>query len=258
MIKLFKDLYGYRELLKTNIKKEIRGKYKGAWLGVIWSFLNPLLMLAVYSIIFPYLLRVQVDNYTIFLIVALIPWTFFTTIIQQGCGCIVVNGDILKKVYFPREIIPISIVTSGLVNFLISTVIMLLFVIFGGVGLSWHIIFFPIIVLVQYVFMLGLTFILSSITVYVRDIDHFVSIIMLVLFYATPIVYTPSLIPVSLQWIININPMSHIIGAYRDVLYSHQLPNLLNLGIVGLVAIFLFLIGLSIFRKLQKGFAEEL
>ena len=127
---VFKEIYNYRELLKTNIKKEIRGKYKGSWLGVLWTFLNPLLMLAVYAFVFPYILRVNVDNYTIFMIVALIPWNFFTTAIQSGTGSVVANGNILKKVYFPREIIPISITTSQLVNFLITCIIMAVFIIF--------------------------------------------------------------------------------------------------------------------------------
>ena len=148
---VFKELYNYRELLKTNIKKEIRGKYKGSWLGVVWTFLNPLLMLAVYSFVFPYILRVDVDNYTIFMIVALIPWNFFTTAIQNGTGCVVANGNILKKVYFPREIIPISVTTSQLINFLITMIIVFLFIIFSGVGFSIHILLLPVLVLVQYI-----------------------------------------------------------------------------------------------------------
>ena len=143
---VFKELYQYRELLKTNVKKEIRGKYKGSWLGVLWTFLNPLLMLAVYAFVFPYILRVNVENYTIFMIVALIPWTFFTTAVQTGTGCVVANGNILKKVYFPREIIPISITTSQLVNFLITCLIMFVFIIFSGVGFSKHILLLPIII----------------------------------------------------------------------------------------------------------------
>ena len=159
---VFKEIYNYRELLKTNIKKEIRGKYKGSWLGVLWTFLNPLLMLAVYAFVFPYILRVNVDNYTIFMIVALIPWNFFTTAIQSGTGSVVANGNILKKVYFPREIIPISITTSQLVNFLITCIIMAVFIIFSGVGFSVHALLFPLLVLIQYILILGLTFILSA------------------------------------------------------------------------------------------------
>ena len=196
---VFKEIYNYRELLKTNIKKEIRGKYKGSWLGVLWTFLNPLLMLAVYAFVFPYILRVNVDNYTIFMIVALIPWNFFTTAIQSGTGSVVANGNILKKVYFPREIIPISITTSQSVNFLITCIIMAVFIIFSGVGFSVHALLFPLLVLIQYILILGLTFILSALTVFVRDIDHFVSVILMLGFYATPIVYQGEMLPKKFQ-----------------------------------------------------------
>ena len=117
---VFSRLYEYRELLKSNVKKEIRGKYKGSFLGILWSFINPLLMVLVYAIVFPYLLRVNQDNYLIFLIVGIIPWNFFTTVIAQGTTSVLVNAGIIKKVYFPREILPISVATSGIVNFFIS------------------------------------------------------------------------------------------------------------------------------------------
>ena len=212
---VFKEIYNYRELLKTNIKKEIRGKYKGSWLGVLWTFLNPLLMLAVYAFVFPYILRVNVDNYTIFMIVALIPWNFFTTAIQSGTGSVVANGNILKKVYFPREIIPISITTSQLVNFLITCIIMAVFIIFSGVGFSVHALLFPLLVLIQYILILGLTFILSALTVFVRDIDHFVSVILMLGFYATPIVYQAEMLPKKSQIFLKLNPMAQLVEAYR-------------------------------------------
>ena len=212
---VFKEIYNYRELLKTNIKKEIRGKYKGSWLGVLWTFLNPLLMLAVYAFVFPYILRVNVDNYTIFMIVALIPWNFFTTAIQSGTGSVVANGNILKKVYFPREIIPISITTSQSVNFLITCIIMAVFIIFSGVGFSAHVLLFPLLVLIQYILILGLTFILSALTVFVRDIDHFVSVILMLGFYATPIVYQGEMLPKKFQIFLKLNPMAQLVEAYR-------------------------------------------
>ena len=130
MISVFKNLYKYRELLKTNIKKEIRGKYKNSFLGVLWSFLNPLLQIAVYALVFPFILKNTQDNYVIFLCCGLIPWAFFSTTISRSAFTMVENGNIIKKVYFPREILPISVVTSETVNFLISTLIILGFVIF--------------------------------------------------------------------------------------------------------------------------------
>lgn len=257
-MKIFKELYNYRELLKTNIKKEIRGKYKGSWLGILWTFLNPLLMLAVYSFVFPYILRVNVENYTIFMIVALIPWNFFTTAIQTGTGSVVANGNILKKVYFPREIIPISITTSQLVNFLITCIIMFIFIIFSGVGFSYHVIIFPLLVLIQYIITLAFTFVLSALTVFVRDIDHFVSVVLMLGFYATPIVYQANMLPEKFQWALKINPMAQIVEAYRAILYYHKTPNWEMLGIWGILSVVLLVLGYMIFKKLEKSFVEEL
>ena len=255
---VFKEIYNYRELLKTNIKKEIRGKYKGSWLGVLWTFLNPLLMLAVYAFVFPYILRVNVDNYTIFMIVALIPWNFFTTAIQSGTGSVVANGNILKKVYFPREIIPISITTSQLVNFLITCIIMAVFIIFSGVGFSAHVLLFPLLVLIQYILILGLTFILSALTVFVRDIDHFVSVILMLGFYATPIVYQGEMLPKKFQIFLKLNPMAQLVEAYRSILYYHRMPDMTMLVIWGLGSVDLLVVGYLIFKKLEKSFVEEL
>ena len=257
-MKVFKELYNYRELLKTNIKKEIRGKYKGSWLGVIWTFLNPLLMLAVYAFVFPYILRVEVENYTIFMIVALIPWNFFTTAIQSGTGCVVANGNILKKVYFPREIIPISITTSQLVNFLITCIIMFAFILFSGVGFSIHLLLFPLLIIIQYILTLAFTFVLSALTVFVRDIDHFVSVFLTLGFYATPIVYQASMLPEKFQWALKVNPMAQLVEAYRSILYYHQLPDFVMLGIWAALSIVLIIAGYMIFKKLEKSFVEEL
>jgi len=255
---VFKELYNYRELLKTNIKKEIRGKYKGSWLGVMWTFLNPLLMLAVYAFVFPYILRVNVENYTIFMIVALIPWNFFTTAVQTGTGCVVANGNILKKVYFPREIIPISITTSQLVNFLITCLIMFVFIIFSGVGFSKHILLLPLIILVQYILTLAINFVLSAITVFVHDVDHFVSVALTLGFYATPIVYLSSMLPAKFQWAMYVNPMAVIVESYRAILFYHQMPDMKIFGLWAIFSVAFLVLGYSIFKKLEKSFVEEL
>ena len=155
---LFKELYQYRELLKSNVKKDIRGKYKASFLGVLWSFINPLLQVLVYAIVFPYIMRVQTPNYLVFLICGIIPWTWFVNSVSQGATTITNNANLIKKVYFPREILPISTVTSGVVNFLISCIIILIFTIVGGVGISWHLVFLPIIMILQFIFSLSLAF----------------------------------------------------------------------------------------------------
>ena len=255
---IFKKIYNYRELLKTNVKKEIRGRYKNSILGIMWSFLNPLLQLAVYSIIFGALLAGGDKTYHIYICVALIPWTYFTTAITQSAFTVIGNADIIKKVYFPREILPISVVTSGAVNLVISTIIILAFVIFSGIGLSWYLVFYPFILLIQFILLLGISFIVSSVTVYFRDLEHIIGVILMAAFYATPIVYKLEQLPANLQIVMQLNPMTHLINAYRDIFYYHQMPNMQILCILLALSILLTVIGYFIFKKLQKGFAEEL
>ena len=255
---IFKKIYNYRELLKTNVKKEIRGRYKNSILGIMWSFLNPLLQLAVYSIIFGALLAGGDKTYHIYICVALIPWTYFTTAITQSAFTVIGNADIIKKVYFPREILPISVVTSGAVNFVISTIIIPAFVIFSGIGLSWYLVFYPLILLIQFILLLGISFIVSSVTVYFRDLEHIIGVILMAAFYATPIVYKLEQLPANLQIIMQLNPMTHLINAYRDIFYYHQMPNMQILCILLALSILLTVIGYFIFKKFQKGFAEEL
>ena len=258
MTSVFKNLYNYRELLETNIKKEVRGKYKNSFLGVLWSFLNPLLQIVVYAIVFQLILKNPQENYAIFICCGLIPWTYFSSAISRSAFTMVENGNILKKVYFPREILPISIVTSETVNFLISTVIILGFVIFGGLGISKYIIFYPLVLLAQYLLLIAISFIVSSISVYIRDLQHLIGVALQLLFYAAPIVYSPEVIPPEYQWILTLNPMAYIINGYRDIFYYQTMPDITS--IIGLIAISIVLcvIGYMIFNKLQKGFAEEL
>ena len=258
MINIFKNLYKYRELLKTNVKKEIRGKYKNSFLGVLWSFLNPLLQIAVYAIVFPLILRNTQENYVIFLCCGLIPWTFFSTAITRSASTMIENGNIIKKVYFPREILPISVVTSEAINFIISTIIIMAFVIFGGLGITKYILFYPLVLLAQYIIVLAISFVISSVTVYFRDLQHLIGVALQLLFYATPIVYSADTIPESFKWVLQINPMTYIINGYRAIFYEQQAPDLIPVFILIGVGIVACMMGYLIFNKLQKRFAEEL
>lgn len=257
-MKVFKNLYEYRELLKSSIKKDVGGKYKNSVLGVLWSFLYPLLQIAVYAIVFPLIMRSNMENYTVFVCCGLIPWNFFSTAISRSSFTMIENGNILKKVYFPREILPISVVTSEAVNFVISTIIILAFVLGTGMGLTWYVIFYPVILLIQYILLIGISLFVSSITVYFRDLQHFIGIALQLLFYATPIVYATNIIPESYQWILRLNPMTFIIDGYRSIFYYQQQPDFITLGITLLVSLILCVVGYLLFSKLQKRFAEEL
>lgn len=257
-MEVFKNLYNYRELLKTSVKKEVRSKYKNSFLGVMWSFLNPLLQIVVYAIIFSLILKNKQENYAIFLCCGIIPWTFFAIAINKSAFTLIENGNIIKKVYFPREIIPISVVTAETINFLISTLIIIGFTVIGGIGISKFILFYPIILGVQYVIILAFSFIVSSICVYFRDLQHFIGIILQLLFYAAPIVYSQDAIPTEYQWILKYNPMTYIINAYRDIFYYQKLVNFMPLIILFVIGILTCVVNYKIFYKLQKGFAEQL
>lgn len=258
MIGVFRNLYKYRELLKTNVKKEIRGKYKNSFLGVLWSFLNPLLQIIVYAVVFQVILKNPQENYAIFLCCGLIPWTFFSATVTRSAFTMIENGNIIKKVYFPREILPISIVTSEAVNFMISTIIILGFVIFGGLGISKYILLYPLVLLAQYLLLIGISLIISSISVYVRDLQHLIGVAMQLLFYATPIVYASETIPDNFKWILYLNPMTYIINGYRDIFYNQRMIDIVSTLLLIIISIALCIIGYIIFNKLQKGFAEQL
>ena len=253
-----KDLYNYRELLKTSITKDVGGKYKHSFLGVIWSFVNPLLQIAVYALVFQVILKSNIENYAVYLCCGLVPWQYFSSVVLRGAATIIDNGNIIKKVYFPREILPISVVASEGVNFLISTTIILGFVIFGGIGLSWNILWYFLILAIQIIVSIGIAFIVSSLTVYFRDLLHLLGILMQLLFYATPKVYSMDSVPASMKWLLMLNPMSYLIEGYRNIFYNKTMPNFKGLLIALVMGVVLCVCGYFIFRKLEKRFAEEL
>lgn len=254
----FNELIKYREFLLTSVKKEFRGKYKKSFLGVLWSFLNPLFQVLIYSFVFPFIMGNKIDNYVVYLIVGLMPWTFFNGTIIQSAACVVGNAGIVKKVYFPREILPISISTSNLINFLITQVIVVIALFVSGIGIGRSIIVFPIIVLMQYILQLGLAFIFSAITVYIRDVEYLINIFMQLMFYLCPIVYDPSFIPNKFIGIFKLNPMFHIISFYRIILYDKTFPDFLDVCKVFVMCVIFLFIGYFVFSKMKKGFAEEL
>lgn len=255
---IFKRLYDYREMLKTSIKKDIGGKYKNSFLGVLWSFVNPLLQIIVYAIIFPLIMRSNIEYYVVFMVCGLIPWNYFSTVINRASFTMIENGNILKKVYFPREILPLSVVTSETITFLISSIIIVGFVLGYGLGITINIVFYPILLFVQFVLLLGISLFVSSITVYFRDLQHFIGVLLQLFFYATPIVYSVESIPENFQWILKYNPMTYIIEGYRDIFYYQTMPEIGTLLIVLVIGILLCVTGYIVFNKLQKKFAEEL
>ena len=253
------ELYQYRELLKTSIKKEIRGKYKASFLGVLWSFINPLLQVLVYAIVFPYMMRDTGDDYIIYLVTGILPWTFFQTVINECVISVKKNSGIIKKVYFPRVILPLSSAISGLINFFISCLIILFFCLIFKVGFSWHFLYAIPLAIIECVLALGIGLALGAVDAYVQDLEYIVNFILMMAFYGSPIVYQMSLFESNTLFlkIIQLNPMTKIIMGYRDAFLYHVTPPLTDFIYVSVIAWIVLVLGYMIFKKLEKGFAEQ-
>jgi len=265
-MKTLKELYAYRQMIISLVRKELRGRYKGSVLGFMWTFINPLLQLLVYSVVFSTILGAQIDKFYLFLFVALVPWLFFSASLTGGSASIIASKDMVKKIYFPREIMPISYVTSAFVNMLLCFLVIFAVMILFGIetGKVFHIealLYLPVVMLIQYVLALGGALLTSGLTVYFRDLEHILGIVTMAWMYLTPIVYPEEQVMNKMgEWayLYNLNPMTPITIAYRKILYSGEVPDMSTLVNAAVLGVGFLVIGYVVFRKLQKGFAEEL
>lgn len=256
---LFQEIYNYREMIYNLVRKDLRGRYKGSVLGFLWTFINPLLQLVVYTIVFSMIMRAGIEKYYLFLFVALIPWTFFSNCISGGCASILNEKSLVTKIYFPREVIPISFVTSSFMNMLFSFIVVLLVVFFFGDNVNvLAMVSLPIIMVIEYILALGCTLLLSALTVYFRDLQHIMGIVSMAWQFLTPVMYSEDMVPDELMPIFLCNPMTKIINAYRDVLYYGKFPDFGELMLPTFISVVILIIGFAVFHKLQRNFVEEL
>lgn len=258
-MKLIRELWNYREMIISLVKRDLKSRYKGSVLGFLWMFLNPLLQLCVYTAVFSVIMRSGIEKFYLFLFVALVPWIFFSMCLSGGTNVIFAQQDMVKKIYFPRQILPIAFTTSQFVNMVLSFIIIFIVVFFSGIGLHARaLIYLPVVMIIEYILALGITFLTSALTVYFRDLEHILGIVSMAWMYLTPILYDVASVPEGLLPIFNLNPMTPIIVAYRDILYygkAPQMETLLNAFMLGIVVM---IVGEITFAKLQKHFVEEL
>ena len=257
-MKCIKELYAYREMIRMLIRRDLRGRYKGTFLGFVWTFLNPLLQFVVYAVVFSQIIKMNIEQFYIYLFIGFIPWYFFASTVPVGAGCVHAQSNLVLKIYFPRMVLPISATLSGFCNMLYSELVVLAVILVSGFGVSYHIAALPVVFLGQLLIVLGIVLIVSAITVYYRDIQHIIDIIVMAWFYITPIVYTPEYVPDRFKWILDINPMAGIIEAYHQILYYKTWPDFRAAAVFLVEGTILTLVGGMIFTRLQKGFAEEL
>ena len=256
---ILKELYAYREMIASLVRKDLRGRYKGSVLGFLWTFINPLCQLLIYTLVFSVILRAGIDKFYLFLFVALVPWLFFSSSITGGAMAIVSQQDMVKKIYFPRQVLPIAYVTSCFVNMLFCFIIIFFVLILSGIGVNFKaLLCLPIIMIIEYILVLGIALLTSAFTVYFRDLEHILGLITMAWMYLTPVMYSVDMVPKEFISIFNLNPMTPIIVAYRDILYYKQVPHISTLLQAIIIGLFILIIGNIIFQKLQKGFVEEL
>ena len=256
---MLRNLYEYREMVRSLVIRDLRGRYKNSALGFLWTFLNPLFQLIIYTIVFTVIMPMNIDQYYIHLFVALVPWIFFSSCLTGGARAILDQQDLIKKIYFPREILPISFTTSQFINMVLSMIVTFLIIMISGHGVSgMALLYLPIVLLIQYVLCVGVVMICSAITVYLRDMEMVFGVIAFGWMYLSPVIYTESYIPEKYRSLYYLNPMSGIISAYRKILYYKEIPEMSNLLISVAFGIAALVLGIIVFHRLERHFVEEL
>ncbi|MFH1460388.1 MAG: ABC transporter permease [Candidatus Omnitrophota bacterium] len=251
-----KHILNYRYLIFALAEKEIKIKYKSAFLGYIWSFLNPLILMIIFSVIFTYVLRIEIEKFPVFLLSALIPWFFLSFSVSCSTTSIVDNASLIKKVYFPHAIIPISIIAANLVNFLISLGLLFIFLFWFKIYPTFFWLYLPLLVILQTIFLIGVCLILCALHTVYRDIKYAVELLLVVWFYATPIFYPLSFVPDKIRGFFSLNPMSLFVNAYRDVLLYGKNLDLVILVKISVISFIFCFFGVLIFAYYKPRFVD--
>jgi len=253
-----KNLYRFRELVWIWTLREIKIRYKQSILGGAWAILQPFSLMLILSIVFTWFLEMPTEGvpYPIFSYTALLPWTFLATSISFATGSIVGNMNLVTKIYFPREIIPLSTIIAGFIDFLIASIVLFAMMLVYQIPLRPTLLFVPVILSIQIVLTLGLVLYVSSINVFYRDFRFIVPVALQLWLYATPVIYPVSVVPEQFLGIYMLNPMASLIDAYRRVVLSGQPPQWNYLGISAVISLVIFVFSYRYFKRVEWKFAD--
>ena len=255
-----RELIDYKPMVHNMVKREIRGRYKGSALGFLWNFITPIMQILVYILVFSIVFRVNIENYYMYIITGMVPWIFFSDSLVSGSAAVMDNAHMVNKIYFPRSVLPMSVVISKLVNFLISLVFVFIVIAVTGYHVSWQalLMLIPAIVL-MFLFTLGITMVLSAIDPYLRDVQYIVNVLMMLMVWVAPIMYTHQQFDNPLFNIaLSINPYTYFCDMFHDILYYAVIPNGMLMTIVTSLSILSIIFGWLIFHRLDRDFAEVL
>lgn len=246
-------------------KRDLSKRYKGSWFGIFWSFINPILLLIVYSFVFGVIFKARWPeasagsiNYSLILFCGLITHIMFADVLSRSSALIVENSNYVKKVVFPLHVFGMATVSSASFHFFISTLIVIAYALYLGVFPSINILYFPLILINYIIFLLGVSWIVSSLGVFFRDINYIVGFLTTALMFLSPIFYSSDSVPDSFSFVMNINPLTYYIEAFRSVVIYGEPPSLSASIVAMIVSAGTFLIGLNIFNKLYKSFSDVL
>jgi ABC-type polysaccharide/polyol phosphate export permease len=262
MFKNLTALFNYRQLIQSMVARDLKARYRGSVLGFFWSFINPLLLLLVYTFVFRYVLPARqpnLDPYSLFLFCGILPWTWFSSSLLESSNVLISGGNLIKKVLFPAEVLPIVNVLANMVHFFLGLPILVVFLIYYRAPLQIsELVWFPVVVLVQLVLTLGLALIVSALTVHFRDLKDILSNLVTFWFFATPIIYSMQDAPPVGKMFLDMNPFTHLAVSYQEILfYPGNFGHWKWLVALGAGSLVLFLAGYYLFNRLRDTFAEE-
>jgi len=246
------------DLISVITEKELKVRYKSSFLGYLWSIANPLLFAMIYYFIFKLIMRVQIPNYTIFIITGLFPWQWFASTTSNSLFSFIANAQIIKKTVFPRSVIPFSNVMMECLHFLCTIPVIIVFLFIYDMTPHWNWIYgIPLIGIAQLLFSYGIALFLSTLNLFFRDLERFITLGIMLLFYCTPILYAGDMIPQNYQWLIKYNPLADMVLSWRELFMNgyvdyEKILSLYGMGIITLI------IGSWVFNKLKFRFAEIL
>jgi ABC-type polysaccharide/polyol phosphate export permease len=258
-----RQLFRYRALISSLVARELKARYRGSVLGFFWSFVNPLLLLLIYTVVFtvvmPGVHPPEFEPYALFMFCGILPWTWFSSSLLESSNVLVAGGNLIKKVLFPAEVLPIVTVLAGLVHFCLGLPILAAFLIYYRVPVTpTDLLWFPLIVAIQLVLTVGLALLVSALTVHFRDVRDLLANLLTLWFFATPIIYPITQAPERVRRLLNLNPFTHLAIAYQEVLFMPgpfmQGKRLLAVGAASLVVL---LFGYFVFDRLRDTLAEE-
>lgn len=252
-------LYRYRTLLRKLVLKDLKLKYRGSVLGFLWSLVNPLVMIGVYTLAFRFILNEAREGFVFLVLLGILAWTFFSSSAMMATGSIADNGALLKAVFFPRAILPIATVLFNLAQYLLMAVVFLpVMMIVFGIAPAPPMLAYPLVLALQVIFTIGLALILATATTFFRDVRHLLEVTLAVLFWTTPIVYELQSVPERIQLPILLSPVSSFVVAYQQIFYYRVWPDPTVWLIAGAHAVGAFVIGALLFLAFEHRFTEQL